>query len=193
MDNVIRFTRSQRYRLSLGLRAHQTILSCDFIRVDYDHAITAKQEILVFGTYDLELNMAEGYRNGVHHYIRYRTEAFREWLSVPGLDKEGEPITGADVRVTGMSCAASGEDLVVVLETQVEARVKPRPPASETGPAEEKPPASDKAGEPNRPSRLFEDLEELRAYVKRQGRGKVDVLSLNGVQVVTDAEADEEK
>ncbi|ACA60102.1 hypothetical protein [Candidatus Desulforudis audaxviator] len=193
MDNVIRFTRSQRYRLSLGLRAHQKILDCNFLRVDYDHAITAKQEILVFGTYDLELNLAEGNHHRVHHYTRYRTESFREWLPVPGLDKGSSPMTGADIRVTGVSCAASEEELTVVLEMQVEARVQPRPPDLETGPVEKKPPASDKAGEPNRPSRLFEELKELRAYVKRRARGKVDVLSLNGVQVVTDAEVEEEK
>jgi|Deesub1362A_J573_1020465.scaffolds.fasta_scaffold00080_46 hypothetical protein len=198
MDNVTKLVRSYHYELPIGLLANQVITDCEFLWVHCDSTVTARGELLVFGTYDLEITIAENHRNVAHHYVRYRTEAFREWLQIPGLAAADASGVKVDVQVTGTACEAAGEELTVTLEVQAVVRVREYKSAPVAGEPQADDPSipetsgmSGGATESRRTQRyahFFDDLEELRAYVRRQVRGKVDVLSLDGVQVVTDGE-----
>ena len=193
MENVTKLVETYRYALSLDLMANQVITGCGFLWINYDSAVTAGGELLVFGTYDLEIRIAENYQNMAHHYIRYRTESFREWLLIPGVTAAAAERVKAEVQVAGAACEAGGETITVSLEVQAVIHL----PAPETSlPAgEERRPVDHSATAPPAPPKagLFGELEALRAYIKRQGLVKVEVLSLNGVQVITDENTDNEK
>lgn len=193
MEDLVRMVRSYSYEVSLGLLANQAVEECGFLSINYDSAVTAKGELLVFGTYDLEIAIVENHRNMAHHYVRYRTESFREWLAIPD-NAAGARVVKADVKVVGAGCKVDGEDLNATLEVQAVLRVeKPEPkPEPKVEPPGVKPSKPRQSTVPKGYAHLFEDLELLRAYVRRQVGRSVDVLSVGGVQVVTDGETEGE-
>lgn len=186
MVKETRVVESFRYELSLDLLPNQVLTGCGFLWVNYDSAVTARGELLVFGTYDLEIRIAENYQNVAHHYIRYRTDSFREWRPLPGVTAANAKGVKADVRVAGVACEVEGNKITVTLQLKTLIHI----PEPKRFPVVEKrfqsldSPALASSTSPA--AGLYADLEVLRAYVKRQVQGKVDVLFLNGVQVVVD-------